>query len=233
LNYNNKILKNKFTYLYELRIYHHNYEVYLYFYKNKISFLNEKTLNITKGIDKASFEAMFREYHRSLCMYAQNFIKDSEAIEDIVHEVFVNLWEKRDEIDEAKSIKSYLFRSIHNRCLNYIRDNKKFANSGDFEEQTENISSKEEGHAIETAELQVHIQEALNSLPEKCREVFLLSRFEELKYSEIADKLHISIKTVENHISKALKIMREKLGDYLPILLIAFLFIKHVGGNLF
>lgn len=156
-------------------------------------------------------------------MYGQNFVHDTDVVEDIVHDIFVNLWDKRDTIQEEKSVKSYLFRSVHNRCLNYIRDTKKFVDSEEYENQTEIILSEDNNESYETAELEVRIQDAINSLPEKCREVFLKSRVDELKYSEIAEILNISIKTVENQISKALKILREKLGDYLPVFL-SFLF---------
>lgn len=171
------------------------------------------------NLDKASFEALFHQNYRAMCMYAQNFVRDIDVVEDIVHDIFINLWEKRDSIEEEKSIKSYLFRSVHNRCLNYIRDTKKFVDSEEFDKQSEIVSINYNEGSYETAELESQIQEAINSLPEKCREVFIKSRFEELKYSEIAEILNISIKTVENQISKALKILREKLGDYLPTII--------------
>lgn len=177
------------------------------------------------NLDKKTFEALFKQNYRAMCMYGQNFVHDTDVVEDIVHDIFVNLWDKRDTIQEEKSVKSYLFRSVHNRCLNYIRDTKKFVDSEEYDNQVEIIISEDNNESYETAELEVRIKDAIDSLPEKCREVFLKSRVDELKYSEIAEILNISIKTVENQISKALKILREKLGDYLPVILLFLFFL--------
>ena len=137
-----------------------------------------------------------------------------DTAKDIVHNVFVNLWEKRDQLDASTSFKSYLFTAVHNRSLNYIRDQKKF-DKNEFVPETNEAINYESADSLETTELQKKINNAIDSLPEKCREIFLLNRFEELKYQEIADKLNISIKTVETQMSKALKTLREKLGQYL------------------
>ena len=195
--------------------------------------MEDNTIHKGKNIDKQSFEKLFRDNYKGLCMYAQNFIHDIDAIEDIIHDIFINLWEKKENILEDKSTKSYLYRSVHNRCLNFIRDNKKFVDNNDFFENTDIVSDSNEENAVETAELQTKIKNEIDNLPEKCREVFILSRFEELKYSEIAEKLNISIKTVENQISKALKTLRAKLGPFLTIsvtcILFSYFLIKSIG----
>ncbi|MBK8806884.1 MAG: RNA polymerase sigma-70 factor [Bacteroidales bacterium] len=126
---------------------------------------------------------------------------------------FIGLWEKRSSIDRIDSLKSYLYRSVHNRCLNHLRNSKKFIDDSDaafleFDSGTDNLQ------AIEAIELEVLISKTILSLPEKCRKVFELSRFEGMKYSEIAQSLDISIKTVEIHISKALKILREAIDTH-------------------
>ena len=140
---------------------------------------------------------------------------DEDDAKEVVHRVFINLWEKRGEIDLSTSLKSYLFTSVHHRSLNVIRDKKKFS-SGEVPEMAGewDVSSQ-----IESMELEEKIKEVIKSLPEKCREVFEMNRFDGLKYSEIAVELGISVKTVENQMSKALKILREKLSKYLTILL--------------
>jgi RNA polymerase sigma-70 factor (ECF subfamily) len=128
--------------------------------------------------------------------------------------------EKRVALDLSTSLKSYLFTSVHNRSLNVIRDRKKFTSA----EMPDVAGEWDVSAQIESMELEGKIREAIDSLPEKCREVFELNRFEGLKYSEIATRLGISVKTVENQMSKALKILREQLGKYLMVILWVLLY---------
>jgi RNA polymerase sigma-70 factor (ECF subfamily) len=180
-------------------------------------------IKISYSLDKKAFEALFRDYFKPLTGFALKFTGDLDSAKEIVHDVFVKLWEKREEIDLEKAVKSYLYTSVNNRCLNFIRDNKKFdRNEFALEKNTEQAFSTDE--SIETIEMRSIIEKSLESLPPKCREVFLMSRNENLKYQEIADKLKISIKTVEAHISKAMKVLRIDLAEYLTIVL--FLLIK-------
>ena len=129
--------------------------------------------------------------------------------------MFANLWEKRDTIKQDRSPKSYLGTAVRNRCLNHLRDNKKYsAGMLEIEGLGETHAYNEQDHLIED-ELKEKIEEAINSLPERCRKIFLMSRMENKKYQEIADDLKISVKTVEVQMSKALKTMRDKLTEYL------------------
>ena len=171
--------------------------------------------NTTINIEKA-YEEMFREHFTALTYFAQKYTGDTDSSKEIVHNVFVNIWEKRDDFDFGKAAKSYLFTSVYNRCMNFLRDGKKLTSRDD-----ESVYIPEEGEyhdTMEVAELDAHIKRALAKLPEKCREVFQLNRFEGKKYAEIAEQLNISVKTVEGQMSKALKILREELKDYLFIL---------------
>ena len=178
-------------------------------------------------LDESSFELIFRSFHPPLILFANKFTKDPDASADIVHQVFINLWEKRDSIEPDKQIKSYLFTSVHNRCLNFLRDNKKFVKH-DLPADSAALSHYVEGaDRLEEEELRKRIDTAIEELPEKTREVFILSRFEELKYKEIAQRLDISVKTVENQMGRALRILREKLGDFLVVLLMYFF--NHFG----
>jgi RNA polymerase sigma-70 factor (ECF subfamily) len=154
-------------------------------------------------------------------------VKDIDIAREIVQEVFANLWEKRDTIEHDRSPKSYLGTAVRNRCLNYLRDNKKY-DSGmlEIEGLGESHTYIEQDHLVED-ELKVKINEALNSLPDKCREIFIRNRMENKKYQEIADELKISVKTVEAQMSKALKIMREKLVDYISIFILIIEIFKH------
>ncbi len=172
-----------------------------------------------RSLDKQLFEQLFRDYFTRLCNFAQSYINDLDTAREIVQEVYINLWQKKESIDTDKSIKSYLYASVKNRCLNYIRDNKKFR-SYVLDVEIADFEVTFESDAFTESELQTKINNALGKLPEKCRQVFQLSRFEELKYKEIAAKLNISVKTVEAQMSKALKILREELKDYIIVVLL-------------
>ena len=166
-------------------------------------------------LDPRSFERLFREYFTPLMNFAVKILGNEDDAREVVHQVFINLWERREEIDLKQPLKSYLFTSVHHRSLNAIRDRRKFSADPVPEESGEwDVSAQ-----VEAMELEEKIVEALGQLPEKCRQVFEMNRFEGMKYSEIASKLEISIKTVENQMSKALKILREQLSKYLLLLL--------------
>ena len=176
---------------------------------------------ISKG-DKKAYEHVFRTYYQSLCNYACSLIKDMDEAEEVAQNVFFNIWNKREALQISTSIKSYLYRAVHNDCLNKIKHGKvrtiyaedyKSSMGGGFEDSSKILDGKE---------LNKQINEAIDSLPEQCGNVFRLSRFENLKYSEIAEQLEISVKTVENHMGKALKILRERLKDYLPLVMWLF-----------
>ena len=174
------------------------------------------------NLDKQLFEQLFREYFSSLCNFALGYVNDLDTAKEIAQEVFINLWDKKDSITSDKSVKAYLFTSVRNRCLNYIRDHKKFR-SYVLDVEIEENKEVFENDSITQAETLAKIHQAINKLPEKCKQVFELSRFEELKYKEIAEKLGISIKTVEVQISKALKILREELKELIISLLLIIL----------
>lgn len=148
------------------------------------------------------------------------YVKDYESAREIVQEAFISLWEKRVIIDPEKQVKSYLSATVHNRCLNFLRDNKRFNGSLlSLEHLYPENSYVPPNHLVEK-EIQMKIGKAIDELPEKCREIFRLNRFEHLKYQEIADKLGISVKTVETQMSKALQHMRIHLKEYLSLLLL-------------
>ncbi|MBE9509723.1 MAG: RNA polymerase sigma-70 factor [Bacteroidetes bacterium] len=160
---------------------------------------------------------LFKENFTALTGFARKYVKDIDTSKEITHDVFINLWEKRNEIDSEKPLRSYLFTSVRNRCLNYIRDHKKF-------DKTENITGNpgysqlaEDSDPVQIMELEERINLVIDSLPDKCREIFIMNRFRDLKYAEIAKKLDISVKTVEGQMSRALKTLREKLATYLPV----------------
>jgi RNA polymerase sigma-70 factor (family 1) len=173
---------------------------------------------ISKG-DKAAFEQVFRLHYQALCRYALPLIKDLDEAEEVVQHVFFNIWNKRTELQVSSSLKSYLYRAVHNDCLNRLKHGKIRMLYAEDYKKTQDGSFADASATLQAKELGRHIHEALDALPEQCGQVFRMSRFEQLKYSEIAERLGISVKTVENHMGKALKLMRESLKDYLPALL--------------
>ncbi|NJN26780.1 MAG: RNA polymerase sigma-70 factor [Cyclobacteriaceae bacterium] len=181
--------------------------------------------HVVTTLDRQSFEELFRAYFSHLCSFAHKYVQDIDEAKDIVHHVFIGLWQKRSEIDMETPLKSYLFTGVHNRCLNHIRDRKKLTPfEAPLHESQMNDYLQSRDH-LESMETESRINRALDQLPEKCREIFMMNRFENLKYREIAGKLNISVKTVETQMSRALKSLRENLSD-LMLLLIIYLFHK-------
>lgn len=167
-----------------------------------------------------AFEMLFRTYYQSLCNYAYTFLRDREEAEEVVQSTFLLVWEKRDSLAIRTSVKPYLYAMVRNACLNVIKHDKIKRRHAGEEIALAERSHESVAHAVASNELENRIKLAMDQLPEQCRMVFKLSRFEELKYAEIAEQLSISVKTVENHMGKALKIMREQLKDYLPLVLV-------------
>ena len=168
--------------------------------------------------DITTFEMLFRTYYQPLCNYAYTFLRDKEDAEEIVQSTFMLVWEKRETLAIRTSVKPYLYAMVRNACLNALKHERIKQRHAGEEIAVAERSHDSVTHTIVSNELEVRIREAMEELPEQCRMVFKLSRFEELRYAEIADQLNISVKTVENHMGKALKIMREQLKDYLPLL---------------
>jgi len=152
-----------------------------------------------------------------LCFFAQKYVKDFETAKEIAQDAFISLWEKRETIDMDRAVKSYLTTVIHNKCTNYLRDNRKFDQYILNIENLADIPEYEGADTMVEGELKTKIDDAISELPEKCREIFMMSRYENLKYQEIADKLDISVKTVETQMSKALQHMRLRLAEYISL----------------
>jgi RNA polymerase sigma-70 factor (family 1) len=186
-------------------------------------------VNAIRQGDEKAFEQTFRKYYERLCHYACSLLKDEDESEEVVQTVFFTIWEKRADLEITLSLKSYLYRAVHNHCLNRF----KHATVRDaHREYTEYFIAQSQDsvtEAIHASELEERIEEAISTLPQQCQKAFRMSRFEELKYQEIADHLGISVKTVENQIGKALKILRIQLAAYLPSLFISFfLFVEQL-----
>lgn len=172
--------------------------------------------------DSSAFEQVFKAHFKNLHAYAFTILKDEDEAEEMVQQVFFKLWERAENLSFTGSVAAYLYRAVHNESMNYLRHQKVKSThqmhvAYRMKNETENSARK-----VMTKELEDKFQSALAELPEQCRTIFQLSRFEEMKYREIADKLDISVKTVENQMGKALKIMRSKLAEYIISLLIIF-----------
>jgi RNA polymerase sigma-70 factor (ECF subfamily) len=162
------------------------------------------------------FEEVFKNHFKGLHAYACTIMRDPALAEEIVQNIFVHLWEKKDEISIRENVSGYLYRCVHNESLNYLR-HKKVRLAYQSYAMRRHKQSEQEAPAekVVMSELEKRLEMALRELPEQCRTIFQLSRFEELRYREIADKLGLSVKTVENQMGKALKLMRLKLVDFL------------------
>jgi RNA polymerase sigma-70 factor (ECF subfamily) len=186
-----------------------------------------------QNLDEHAFQSLFKDHFTGLCQFASGYLKDSEAAKEIVQDVFVSLWLKRDTIDSSKPVKSYLSTSVRNRCINYLRDHKKFSSDLLALENLSNETMYEQPDTLVESDLVEQIDRAIEELPEKCRQVFKLSRHQNLKYQQIADQLQISVKTVETQMSKALQHMRHRLAEYLPQLILLFSLSRYLATSLF
>ncbi|HLW20393.1 MAG TPA: RNA polymerase sigma-70 factor [Cyclobacteriaceae bacterium] len=177
-------------------------------------------------VDEQAFERVFKSHFKALHAYGLAIVKDSAAAEEIVQTVFLKLWEKRTTLNITVSLKAYLYKAVYHESINHLKHEKVRMKHSEHhlyisreEAPVESMAFQEEGNE----ELSERLTKALDQLPEKCRMVFYLSRFEELKYKDIADRLGISIKTVEAHMGKALKTLRLQLADYIPFILMLML----------
>ncbi|WP_394750171.1 RNA polymerase sigma-70 factor [Spongiimicrobium salis] len=172
-----------------------------------------------KGDDKA-FEALYELYYNRLLHVAKGYVSNLEEAEEIVQDTFLKVWKKRKKIDA--NINGYLYTTVRNSCLDFLRKNKSRVRLYDSFDQKEDwinyVSLKDDvASLLIEKELEAQIKIAIDLLPEKCRNVFIKSRVEGLKQRDISEELNISINTVENHISKALKHMRLHLREFLTL----------------
>ena len=171
-----------------------------------------------KRDDQGAYEMVFREYYRPMTAYAFRFLNDLADAESIVQDVFLRLWQKRHEIMIVASLENYLFRSVKNHCINYIEHEKIKTGYQALVLRNEEDRSEYSEFFLEFG-LMKKIQAAIAALPERRQEIFRLAREEGLKYREIADRLEISVKTVETQMTLALKQLRESLKAFKNLVL--------------
>jgi RNA polymerase sigma-70 factor (ECF subfamily) len=165
--------------------------------------------------DEDTFEQLFKEYFRELHVYSFSVLRDWDLAEEVVQTLFLKLWENGFWKRVETSMKSFLYRSVYHESLNVLRQYKVRRNYENSILYTMKNETEYATSPVELNELEERIRISLNRLPEKCRTVFQLSRFGELKYHEIASQLGISVKTVETQMGKAIRMMRRDLKDYL------------------
>lgn len=156
------------------------------------------------------FEKLYKRFQPSLINYAYYLTRSSEDSVELVNDVFLSVWNKRNRLKLDSNLKTYLYTAVKNRSINYIKKNKLVIV---FDEQIDTLSDFEADHSILEKEQLIIIQQIMNDLPSKCKQVFAMSRIDQLSNKEIASFLDISIKTVEAQITKALKIFRKKLKN--------------------
>lgn len=177
--------------------------------------------NLVHPRHESAFEEAFKSNFKALHAYAYTMLQNEDMAEEIVQTVFLKLWENRDRITIHTSLRAYLYKSVYHESLNHLKREK--VQRKYMEEAMIDYKQRQTDEVTADGELRRQLQLALRQLPEKCRTVFQLSRFEQLRYQEIADRLGISPKTVEAHMGKALKLLRLRLADFLPVWIIIWL----------
>ena len=177
---------------------------------------------------------MFYDHYKNLVLYAKKFVNETEIARDLVQDVFIYLWDKRNKLNIERSLPSYLFRAVHNACINYL---KRESNKEDYirnfllriNSDNYSTSAYEDAHELVVQkDLLEQIETIVEGLPEQCRNIFKMSRFKGLKNREIAEIYAISQRTVETQIYRALKVLKESLSPYvsLPTATLFLIFIK-------
>ncbi len=161
--------------------------------------------------DKGQFESLFRSSYVSLVRYARTILKDQDTSEEIVQDLFFRIWQDRNKIQVESSLNGYLFRAVHNRCLHWIEHNRIVERHASEMSSAYHENNDNPDDIFRYRELQEKIARILEHLPERCGRIFCMNRFEGLKYSEIAEKMSVSVKTVEADMGKALKEFRKVL----------------------
>jgi RNA polymerase sigma-70 factor (ECF subfamily) len=186
-----------------------------------IKFELEKDFLFVEKLKKGDYDAytlLMNDYYKNLCGYANLFTKDPSKSEDIVQNVFVKLWIYRKKIDSNIPIKRYLHKSVYNEFIDQYRKNKSVISLE--EKHLKAINTVIDNNSFDIEKLMIRVNDEIEKLPEKCKRVFILNKKEGLTHDEIAEYLQISIKTVEGHITRAFKILNQKLGKKIKSILI-------------
>lgn len=199
---------------------------------SKATYTDTDLIRLIKEDNEIAFKQLFNRFYKYMVVTSYNILGDNNKARDVAQDVFMELWKKRETIQINSAVKPYLRRAVVNKSLNYIK-----AQRLDFskEEQLNHRVSKEaDAQAVlEGDDLQALINQTIESLPKKCQLIFVLCRKEHLTHKEIAEQLNISTKTVENHMTKALKILKAAIGPHLLSWIAICIFIQKLGEALF
>ncbi|MGC3943227.1 MAG: RNA polymerase sigma-70 factor [Chryseolinea sp.] len=171
----------------------------------------EDIINAIREGNTVAFQHVFDSCYESLCGYAFSMLRDAAEAEDIVQSVFMKLWEKRDSLEIRQSVRSYLFRAVYNQCLNHI-EHRAVKSRYQAYSQLEAVEASSEPDPFPD-ELDQKIRVAVDNLPPQCKKIFMMSRYDGLRYPEISSRLNISVNTIQNQICKALRLLRTELKD--------------------
>ncbi len=163
--------------------------------------------------DTGQFESLFRSSYVSMVRYAKKLVKDQDTAEEIVQDLFFRLWQDKEKIKIESSLNGYLFRAIHNRCLHWIDHNKVVERHAREAASEQSVAMETPADILNYRELQLKILRIIERLPDRCGRIFCMNRFEGLKYTEIAEKLSVSVKTVEADMGRALREFRKELKE--------------------
>lgn len=182
--------------------------------------------------DHQAFKLIFDQYYTLMCAIAYEYVEDYYASQNIAEDVMLSIWEKRAQLNISVSLKSYLLSAVRNRSIDYLRSNSREIEAVSFESETGSsycfVPDEELFGQIVLLELENRIQRIIDMMPEECKKVFLLSRYEEKSYQEIADELNISINTVKYHIKKALSLLREELKEYVVMVIALYYYLFYL-----
>ena len=182
---------------------------------NKEDIIEEiKLLDLIRNGNPKAFERLFKLYYATLCSYLRTIIQEREIIEEIVQDVFVNIWENRNNLSPKGNLKSYLFKAVRNRAINHYKHITVKLNSAEELRLIYFSESSDVEKQFDSQEINKLISRSVALLPEKCREIFTLIKFNGLSYQETADILNLSVKTIETQMGRALKRLKESLLIY-------------------
>lgn len=191
--------------------------------------------NTTIMEHKLNFEEIYTLYYPKLVRFSREYVNSIEDAENIVQDVFYVLWQQRENIDELRNVNAYLFRLAKNKCIDFLRHKIRI---GDLHCSLQDVDEKElqfklfsieqfDEQSLSSEAIETMVNKAIDTLPPKCREIFVLSRLDGMRYQEIADQLNLSTNTISNQIAIALKKLKNELKDYLPLL--SFVLLKLIG----
>jgi RNA polymerase sigma-70 factor (ECF subfamily) len=189
--------------------------------KDFILYSDEELMLEIKADNVFAFDVLYKRYSKRLYKFGHSILKSQEEAENLIQDAYLNLWENRYKVEKDNSVKSYLFTIAYNSAISIIRKKARESVFIEYLKSLQEINEEPVNVELEYKELTNKLDEIIKALPQRQKEVYLLHKVEGLKYNEIAERLNISVNTIENHMSRALKTIREKLGKYS---LIAILF---------